>query len=81
MASPMAAASTRLPVASREISSERRIGTPLCSSVPSTRQKRATANPRKIGAEQRQAESNAILPPVPRLGSQPPSHPPNAADD
>ena len=49
VASPMAAARTRLPVASREICSERRMGTPLCSSVPSTRQNRATARPRKIG--------------------------------
>ena len=45
----IAAASTRLPAASREISKERRIGTPLCRSVPKTRQKRATARPRKTG--------------------------------
>ena len=48
VASSIAAASIRLAVASPEIPSERRIGTPLCRSVPSTRQKRATARFRNI---------------------------------
>jgi hypothetical protein len=39
----------RLPAAARLISSDFRIGTPLCSRVPSTRQKRATAKLVKIG--------------------------------
>ena len=44
-----ACASTWLPVDSLLISSDRSSGTPLCSSVPSTRQNRETAAFRKIG--------------------------------
>ena len=44
----IASDSTRLPAESLEISIARNSGTPLCNRVPSTRQKRETAESRKI---------------------------------
>ena len=48
-AAAIASLSTRLPLASLAIRRERRMGTPLCRSVPRIRQKRAMARPCKIG--------------------------------
>jgi hypothetical protein len=68
LAFSMAIERTRLPAASRAISSDLRMGTPLRRSVPSTRQNRATAKILKDASHDRNGELEAIPDQTPSLG-------------